>query len=133
MKKSIYIAVMAMVAVVWAGAALADTVDIGLGEMDRAEFETLRQMVNGEYRPSEVLTREKTKEVYVAEFNLRDVEEIRQAMAGDASRERETVAATDGLVDIGLGSMSTSEFCDLNKLVASNSNTSTTGFSHICP
>jgi len=133
MKKSIYIAIMAMAAMVWAGTALADSVDIGLGEMDRTEFETLRQMVSGEYRPSDVATREKAEDEYVAEFNWRDVEEIQQAMAGSVSRQNDAVASATGLVDIGLGSMSTTEFCDLNKLVASNSNSPGTGLSHLCP
>jgi hypothetical protein len=37
-------------------------------------------------------------------------------------------------VDIGLGSMSSGEFCDLNKLVASNTGGRTAaGFQFVCP
>jgi 2-oxo-4-hydroxy-4-carboxy--5-ureidoimidazoline (OHCU) decarboxylase len=52
-------------------------------------------------------------------------------MAASSSALQDIAAASQGdLVDVGLGSMTTVEFCDLNKLVASN--TDTWGFEFIC-
>lgn len=134
--KSIY-TIMAMVMVVamagWAVAA--ESVDIGLGRMDRAEFDALRQMVAGNVQPTPSVATEVPEKTTVAEFDVRDVEQIRQAMAGgrDQGGMIASTATTGGLVDIGLGSMSTSEFCDLNKLVASNTTGMDSGFTFMCP
>ena len=134
--KAINIAMaMTMMIMAMANFALAaDTVDIGLGTMDRAEFETLRQMVRGDYQPTSSVSTETVREIRVAEFNVRDIESIRQAMAADRDQAMMADAQTQNrLVDIGLGSMSTSEFCDLNKLVASNTTAQDAGLTFICP
>ncbi len=118
-----------------AGVAMAGSVDIGLGRMDQAEFETLRQMVSGNYQPSGTVTTEVQQDIRVAEFNQKDVDAIRQAMAtGEVQRNATESIANNGMVDIGTGAMATNEFCDLNKLVASNTATKTnSGFTFICP
>ncbi|WP_372677878.1 hypothetical protein [Desulfosarcina sp.] len=118
-----------------AGVAMAGSVDIGLGRMDQAEFETLRQMVSGNYQPSGTVTTEVQRDIRVAEFNQKDVDAIRQAMAtGEVQRNATESIANNGMVDIGTGAMATNEFCDLNKLVASNTATKTnSGFTFICP
>jgi hypothetical protein len=124
---------MAMVIAVtmMAGIAMADSVDIGLGRMDRAEFEALKQMVAGSYQSNESNPTGSTEAIRVAEFDLSVVEAIRQGMtSSSAERQDIATASQDNLVDVGLGSMSTSEFCDLNKLVASN--TEVWGFEFIC-
>lgn len=135
MKYSLNIAVMAIALAMLAGIATAGSVDIGLGQMDRAEFETLKQMVSGDQPFSADRTQEKSAGVYVAEFDWSVVQDIRQPMsAGDRSRSATAAVSEPGTVDIGLGSMSTGEFCDLNKLVASNtSGRSAAGFQFICP
>ena len=134
MKKSFYIVTITMATVLMAGIAMADSVDIGLGRMDRAEFETLRQMVSGNFQPSVSGSPQIAADTRVAEFNQRDVDAIRQVMvAGNIQQEDTASASIDGLVDIGTGSMATSEFCDLNKLVASNTTSQTGGFAFICP
>ena len=71
----------------------------------------------------------------MAEFNQKDVDDIRQAMAtGDVQRDATESIANNGMVDIGTGEMATNEFCDLNKLVASNTAARTdSGFAFICP
>ena len=130
--KQIY-TIMAMVIAVtmMAGVAMADSVDIGLGRMDRAEFEALKQMVAGNYQSTESNRTETPAQIRVAEFDQSVVDEIRQGMAaGSAERQEIAAASQDNLVDVGLGAMSTNEFCDLNKLVASN--TQTWGFEFIC-
>ena len=58
-----------IIAVMMAGAPMAGSVDIGLGRMDQAEFETLRQMVNGNYQPSDSVTTEIRQNIHVAELN----------------------------------------------------------------
>ena len=132
MKKLFHMTIMAMAVLMGTGVAMAGSVDIGVGEMDQAEFESMRQMIGGERVQSQVITKEKTEAVYVGELKWSDVEDIRQAMAfGDNSRS-EAALASSGPVDIGLGAMSNNEFCDLNKLVASNNN-SRQGFDFICP
>ena len=134
MKRSFHIAAMTMTMVMMAGIAMADSVDIGLGRMDRAEFETLRKMVSGDYQPSASVSMEIPKETRVAEFNRSDVDSIRQAMtANTAERDSTASASNNDMVDIGTGSMATSEFCDLNKLVASNRTNPNSGFVFICP
>ena len=134
MNRTFHIAIMALAAVMLAGIAMADSVDIGLGEMSQSEFETLQQMVSGNYQPSDSVTEVKYKEIHVAEFNWSDVVEIRQAMVANGTPQDSMQASSaDRLVDIGLGAMSTNEFCDLNKLVASNTATHTDGFGYICP
>jgi hypothetical protein len=117
---------------VMAAVAMAGSVDIGMGRMDQAEFDALRQMVSGEYRPSASAPMAKAQDTRVAEFNQATVDDIRQAMAAGSVQQHATDSvANNGMVDIGTGSMTTSEFCNLNKLVASNNTNS--GFTFICP
>ena len=134
MKKSFSIMAVAMAMVMMAAVAMAETVDIGLGNMDRAEFETLRQMVSGDFQPPDRVSVEQPRQLRFAEFNQADVDGIREAMSIDTRRQPVSAfASDDNLVDIGTGSMATSDFCDLNKLVASNGTTQKTGFNFICP
>lgn len=137
MKHLFRIAVMAITVTMLAGVATANSVDIGLGQMDRAEFETLKRMVSGDQAFSANSAREQEKVAVknVAEFNWNDVQDIRQAMTADETPRNATAAASDtGPVDIGLGTMSSNEFCDLNKLVASNTGgQAAAGFQFICP
>lgn len=135
MKYSFMIVAMAIAVTMFAGNAAADAVDIGLGQMDRGEFQTLKRMVSGDQPFIADRTREKAAGVYVAEFDWRDVQDIRRAMdAGEISRSPTAAVSEPGPVDIGLGSMSTGEFCDLNKMVASTANgRSAAGFQFICP
>ena len=112
------------------GVAVADSVDIGLGRMDRAEFDALKQMVSGNYQPAGITATEKPLQIRVAEFDRSVVEEIRQGMSISIEPQDVAAASQDNLVDVGLGSMTTNDFCDLNKLVASN--TETWGFEFIC-
>jgi hypothetical protein len=124
-----------MATMMMAGAAMAGSVDIGMGRMDQAEFDRLRQMVSGDYRPSDSVTTPVRQDIRVAEFNQADVDDIRQAMAqGGVQRDVTESVASNGMVDIGTGAMATSEFCDLNKLVASNTAANpNSGFQFICP
>ena len=135
MKKSLNIMAVMMATMMMASVAMAGSVDIGLGRMDQAAFETLRQMVSGTYRPSDSVTTEIRQDIRVAEFNQADVDDIRQAMeTGDVQRDATQSIASNGMVDIGTGEMATNEFCDLNKLVASNTVTNTnSGLSYLCP
>jgi len=135
MIKSLNIMAAVMATMMMAGVAMAGSVDIGLGRMDQAEFDTLRQMVNGNYQPSDSVTTEIRQNIHVAEFNQTDVDDIRQAMAaGSIQRDVTESAANNGMVDIGTGAMATGEFCDLNKLVATNTVTGpNSGFDFICP
>ena len=134
MNKSFHIIAMTMAIMMVAGVAMAGSVDIGLGRMDQSEFDTLKQMVSGDYQPSASISTERPKEVRVAEFNWTDVQAIRQVMAASAvEQDNKPVLRTIDTVDIGTGSMSTSEFCDLNKLVANNSANLNAGFNFICP
>ena len=135
MKYSTIIATMAIAMTMLAGIATAESVDIGMGQMDRGEFETLKRMVSGDQPFTADRTQEKDTGVYVAEFDWSDVQDIRQAMNTSKSTHNSMAAVSDtGSVDIGLGAMSTDEFCDLNELVASNTgNQSAAGFRFICP
>ncbi|MEE4111324.1 MAG: hypothetical protein V2I40_00825 [Desulfobacteraceae bacterium] len=135
MMKSFKIMAVTMAAMMMAGAAMAGSVDIGLGRMDQAEFEALRQMVSGSYQSANSVTTDVRQDVRIAEFNQTDVDEIRQVMAsGDVQRDATGLMADNGMVDIGTGAMATTEFCDLSKLVASNTVAKTTsGFAFICP
>lgn len=133
MKKSFYIIAMTMAIMMVAGAAMAGSVDIGLGRMDQAEFEALKQMVGGDFQADTFVTAEKPRETRVAEFDLSVVEDIRQGMeTGNVRSDAVASASGNQKVDVGLGSMSTSEFCDLNNLVASNT-THNGGLTFICP
>ncbi len=134
MKNSFYILAATMAMAMLAGIATADSVDIGLGRMDRVEFETLRQMVGGDYEPSGSVSTEIPRETRIAEFNQSDVDAIRQAMVAGSSEQMATASVShDNMVDIGTGAMTTSEFCNLNKLVASNNTNQNNGFTFICP
>ena len=133
MKNSFHIAILAIALLMVAGIASAESVNIGLGAMDRTEFETLRQMVNGEQSFSMAIQKERPADTYVGEFNWKEVEGFRQSMAFGGNHRNETFATSNGQVDIGLGTMSTNEFCDLNKLVASNSGNAKHGFGFVCP
>ena len=137
MKHTFRITVMAIAVAMMAGIATAGSVDIGLGQMDRAEFETLKRMVSGDqpFSANSAQEQEKVAVKNVAEFNWNDVQDIRQAMTADETPRNATAAASDtGPVDIGLGTMSSNEFCDLNKLVASNTGgQAAAGFQFICP
>mgnify|MGYP003573591802 FL=1 len=135
MIKSLNIMAVVMATMMVAGVAMAGSVDIGLGRMDQAEFDTLRQMVNGNYQPSDSVTTEIRQNIHVAEFNQTDVDDIRQAMAaGSIPRDATESIANNEMVDIGTGEMATGEFCDLNKLVANNTVSGpNSGFNFICP
>jgi hypothetical protein len=134
MKKSFYIMAVTMATMMMAGVAMAGSVDIGLGRMDQSEFTTLRQIVSGDYQPSASVTTETPQNTRVAEFNQADVDDIRQAMASGNVQQHETESlANSSMVDIGTGTMATGEFCDLNKLVASNNSNSNRGFAFVCP
>ena len=135
MIKSLNIIAAVMATMMMAGVAMAGSVDIGLGRMDQAEFDTLRQMVNGSYQPSDSITTKIRPNIHVAEFNQTDVDDIRQGMtAGSIQRDATESVANNGMVDIGTGAMATGEFCDLNKLVATNTVTGpNSGFDFICP
>lgn len=134
MKKSFYIMAVAMAMVMTAAVSMAETVDIGLGSMDRSEFEVLKQTVGGDFQSPARVSVEQPGQLRVAEFNQADVDEIREAMSTDTRRQSPSAFASgDNLVDIGTGSMATSDFCDLNKLVASNGTTQKAGFNFICP
>jgi len=135
MKYSFMIAAMVIAVTMFSGIATAGSVDIGMGQMDRGEFEALKRMVSGDQPFTAYTTQEKAAGVYVAEFEWSDVQDIRQAMnSGESSRNSMAAVSDTGLVDIGLGVMSTGEFCNLNKLVASNTRGRTAaGFQFICP
>jgi len=126
---------MAMTVAMLAGIATAGSVDIGLGQMDRAEFETLKRMVSGDQPFYSDSTQEKVADLRVAEFDRSVVQDIRQGMSDEENSRNAMAAVSDtGPVDIGLGAMSTGEFCDLNKLVASNTGgEAAAGFQFICP
>ena len=81
MKNSFHIAILAIALLMVAGIASAESVNIGLGAMDRTEFETLRQMVNGEQPFSLAINKTKPADTYVGEFNWEEVEGFRQSMA----------------------------------------------------
>jgi hypothetical protein len=116
------------------GVAWAESVNIGMGTMDRAEFDQLKQMVNGHYHAATAsVSTPVVDESRVAEFNVREVEAIRHAMHARPAEHNMIASASTGMVDIGTGTMSTSEFCNLNNLVASNQITPTGGFSYLCP
>lgn len=133
MKKSFYIIAMTMAIMVVAGTAMADSVDIGLGRMDQAEFEALKQTVGRDFQVDTFVTAAKPRQTHVAEFDLSVVEDIRQGMAtGNVQNDAMASASEKKIVDVGLGSMPTREFCDLNKLVASNTNQNE-GLTFICP
>jgi hypothetical protein len=137
MKHTFRIAVMAIAVAMLSGIATADSVDIGLGQMDRAEFETLKQMVSGgqPFSANSAREQEGVAVKNVAEFDSSVLQDIRQAMTADETPHNATVAVSDaGPVDIGLGTMNTNEFCDLNKLVASNTGgQAAAGFQFLCP
>jgi hypothetical protein len=134
MKKSFFILAVAITMAMTASVAMAETVDIGLGSMDQSEFKALKQMIGGDFQPSPRVSAEKPRQRRIAEFNQADVDEIRVAMSTDIhSQPASAFASDDNLVDIGTGSMATSEFCDLNKLVASSGTNRPTGFNFICP
>ena len=136
MRNSFLIAAMAIAVAMFTGITTAESVDIGTGQMDRGEFEALKRMVSGDQPSIADRTREKTAGAYVAEFNWSDVQDIRQAMMKTSRNSHNSMAAVSETdpVDIGLGSMSTGEFCDLNKLVASNTGgQAAAGFRFICP
>jgi hypothetical protein len=134
MKFSFMIAAMTIAISISAGIATAQSVDIGMGQMDRGEFEALKRMVSGDQPLTDYRTQEKAAGVYVAEFNWSDVQDIREAMnTSKSSRNSMAAVSNTGPVDIGTGLMSSGEFCDLNKLVASNTGGRTAaGFQFVC-
>lgn len=135
MIKSFYIAAMTMAIVMMAAVAIAGMVDIGLGRMDRTEFETLQQIVNGDFQPTPRVSAGEPAQRRIAEFNESDVDEIRLAMGNGSGQHTATaIASVERMVDIGTGSMAAGDFCDLNKLVANNNtNNQNSGFAFICP
>jgi len=135
MKSSFMIAAMTITITIFAGIAAAGSVDIGMGQMDRSEFEALKMIVSGDQAFTAHGNHKKAAGVTVAEFEWSDVQGIREAMNTSESSHNSMAAVSDtGPVDIGTGAMSTSEFCDLNKLVASNTGGLTAaGFQFVCP
>jgi len=88
------------------------------GRMNQAEFDTLRQMVNGSYQPSDSVTTEIRQNIHVAGFNQTDVDDSRQAMAaGSIQRDATESVANNGMVDIGTGEMPMDDFIALKNMV----------------
>ncbi len=134
MRYSAYPIAVMVASIMLASVAMAGSVDIGLGRMDQAEFDTLKRMVSGEYRAFDRVPTARPQSTRVAEFNQADLDEIRQVMAaGDIQQNAPESSANDAMVDIGTGEMAAGDFCDLNKLVASNHANSPSGFRFLCP
>lgn len=134
MNRPLLIAAVTVATIMLASVAMAGSVNIGLGIMDQAEFDTLKQMVSGEYRASDSVSTARPQSTRVAEFNQADLDEIRQVMAaGDIQQNTTESSANRSMVDIGTGAMATGDFCDLNKLVASNNTNPKSGFTFVCP
>ena len=135
MKKSFYIvAITAVVAMVLAaGVVVAGDVDIGMGRMDRSEFETLKGVMGGGFQAFSAGSTAPVAADRVAEFSRSDVDAIAQVMAAGPSAKNTAVAEFKSpTVDIGTGSMSAGEFCGLSKLVASNRVNPSEGYASIC-
>lgn len=135
MKKSFNIvAITAAVAMVLAaGVVVAGDVDIGMGRMDRSEFEALKGVMGGEFNAFSSGSPVPASANRVAEFNQSDVDAIGQVMASTFSEWNVAVSESKSqTVDIGTGSMSTGEFCGLSKLVASNRVNPSEGYASIC-
>ena len=135
MKTYLYMIIMAAVMAAFASVSMADSVNIGLGSMDRAEWNALKQVMHGDRQVStSVSISSDGDRIRVGEFSQSEVDAFRQAMTADASTINTTsVSVRSDMVDIGTGSMQTDEFCNLNKLVANNGRGAASGFAFICP
>ena len=135
MKTYMHIVAMAAVVAMTAGISMAGSVNVGLGSMDQTEWDRLTQIMrNGDQAPTSMSPPPERDRIRVGEFSQSEVDAFRRAMVADTPINR--TASANGRpdkVDIGTGSMETAEFCDLNKLVASNGRGSASGFAFICP
>jgi hypothetical protein len=135
MKKSFNIMAITVAAalMVMAGVGGAEMVDIGMGSMDRSEFEALKGVMGGGFQAFSAGSTAPTAADRVAEFSRSDVDAIGQVMAATFSTWNVAVSESKSqTVDIGTGSMSTGEFCGLSKLVASNRVNPSEGYASIC-
>ena len=121
--KKITIAMAMMVMVLMAaGNAAADMVDIGTGQMESAEFETLKAMVNGQpiqAMPAVSTARAQTERYGLVEMTPADFEDLRKKVAGIEEKRASTRTARTStrMVDIGMGEMPADDFVALKRMV----------------
>ena len=125
MKKAIMTITAAIIVLVGFNHALAETVDIGMGQMDRSEFLALKKMVQ-EGRTAvtpEITTPLVQVERYgPVEMSRADYDALRNTVAGIGGAEMPASIVTPSVrtVNIGTGAMPMDEFLALKRMVAQN-------------
>jgi hypothetical protein len=110
-----------MALLMMAAGAIADSVDIGLGQMQQSEFVALKMMVQG--RQTDPRTAVSTPCVRLERYGLiamtrADFEILRDIVAGRmVSVEREPTLKSIQMVDIGTGQMPLNEFRKLKRMI----------------
>ena len=120
-KMTIALAIMVMVMMA-AGNVAADMVDIGMGRMERSEFEALKAMVQGQSagKAATISTRRVPTEQYgLIEMAPAEFEALRNKVAGiEVERAPyHTASAAPRMVDIGTGEMPADDFAALKRMV----------------
>ena len=100
---------------------MAEMVNIGLGQMERSEFQTLKAMVQGQQPDKTVATRPPVRvERYgLVEMSSADFQDLKNKMGRPAVALTDTPSAKSiRMVDIGTGRMPIEEFNALKRMVA---------------
>ena len=122
MKKMTIVMAMMGVVLIAAGNAAAGMVDIGTGQMESAEFEALKAMVNGQPNravPAVSTARAQTERYGMVEMSPADFETLRNKVAGmeDDRVPTRTASKATRMVDIGTGEMPVDDFAALKRMV----------------
>jgi len=121
--KKMTIAVATMVMVLMAiGNVTAGMVDIGTGQMESAEFEALKNMIQGQMiqaAPGVSTARIHTERYGMVEMTPADFETLRNKVAGieDDRAPTRTASRATQMVDIGTGMMPADDFAALKRMV----------------
>ena len=123
-KMTTVMAIMVMVMMA-AGNVAAEMVDIGMGQMDRSEFEALKAKVQGQpvqATPVVSTVRVHTENYGLVEMTPADFEALRNKVAGieDDQAPYHTASVATPMVDIGTGEMSADDFAALKRMVKSS-------------
>ena len=118
-KMTIVMMVMVLMA---AGNVAADMVDVGMGQMERSEFESLKAMVQGQPVggvPAIATSRVRSEQYGLIEMAPAAFEALRNKVAGieNVQAPYPTARAAIQMVDIGTGEMPADEFAALKRMV----------------
>ena len=132
MKTYFLILALVLTGIMTAAVALAQPVDIGTGQMDHNDFETLKQLIGTKHWVADSSVRPVHDAPIVGELPAHDITAIRNAIEHDHDLPQNGMVLSVPTVDIGTGSIPVADFCQLSGMVTQGASAAPSDFSGIC-